>query len=581
MGLFEVLAMLGGLCLFLFGMNIMGDALERRAGSKLRSLLSKITSGRVAGFLTGCGVTAVIQSSSATTVMVVGFVNSGLMTLHQAINVIMGANVGTTITGWILSLGGISGDNIFVKMLKPTSFTPILAVIGIILYMFVKDQKQKDTGSILLGFAVLMFGMDAMSNAVSGLQDVPAFQQMFIMFKNPILGMLVGLALTAIIQSSSAAVGILQALALTGQVSFGAAIPIIMGTSIGTCVTAMLSSIGAKRDGKRAALAHLFFNIIGSAVWLTVFGVVTSIVKFPILDKAATLVGIAICNTAIKVLSTVIIFPFAGGLEALVRKLVPDAKVEDDGIVLDERLISTPPLALEQCRVVALEMANYSIGTMKDALSLIYNYSDELADKIRYGESISDKYEDVLGTYLVKLSTQKLSAHDSEEAAKLLKTIGDFERISDHGSNVLKSVEELNSKNLNLSQEASYEFKTISNAINEVLDLTLTAFEHDDIDVASSVEPLEQVIDKLKKQMRNSHITRVQQGKCGIEIGFVWQDLLVNIERASDHCSNIAGCIIETAHHNLNLHENMRITKNEDELFAEKYDAYKKKYSLN
>lgn len=581
MGIFEVLAMLGGLCMFLFGMNVMGDALERRAGNKLRSLLSKITSGRVAGFLTGCGVTAVIQSSSATTVMVVGFVNSSLMTLRQAINVIMGANVGTTITGWILSLSGISGDNFFIKMLKPTSFTPILAVIGIILYMFVKDQKQKDTGTILLGFAVLMFGMDAMSAAVSGLADVPEFQQMFIMFKNPILGMLVGLALTAIIQSSSAAVGILQALALTGQVSFGAAIPIIMGTSIGTCVTAMLSSIGAKRDGKRAALAHLFFNIIGSAVWLTVFCIVTSFIKFPILDKSASLVGIAICNTAIKVLSTIVIFPIANLLEILVCKLVPDTKSEEDGIVLDQRLLATPPLALEQCKVVATEMAKYSINTLKDALSFINNQSDELKEKIKYGEKISDKYEDVLGTYLVKLSTQKLSAHDSEESAKLLKTIGDLERISDHGSNVLKSIEELAQKNLNLSSEAAQEFNTISAAVNEVLDLTLEAFEKDDIDIASSVEPLEQVIDHLKKQLRNSHIHRVQQGKCGIELGFIWQDLLVNLERASDHCSNIAGCIIETSHHNLNLHENLRITKSQDEVFAEKYQAYKEKYALN
>ena len=581
MGLFEILAMLGGLCMFLFGMNVMGDALERRAGGKLRSLLSKITSGRVAGFLTGCGVTAVIQSSSATTVMVVGFVNSGLMTLRQAINVIMGANVGTTITGWILSLGGISGDNIFIKMLKPTSFTPILAVIGIILYMFLKGQKNKDSGTILLGFAVLMFGMDAMSTAVEGLADVPAFQQMFIMFKNPILGMLVGLVLTSIIQSSSAAVGILQALALTGQVSFGAAIPIIMGTSIGTCVTAMLSSIGAKRDGKRAALAHLFFNIIGSAVWLTVFCIVTSIVKFPILDESASLVGIAIVNTAIKVLSTIVIFPIANYLELLVCKLVPDTKQEDDGIVLDQRLLNTPPLALEQCRVVAIEMAKHSIDAMKDALSIVKNYSDELAEKIRYDEKISDKYEDVLGTYLVKLSTQQLSRHDSEEAAKLLKSIGDFERISDHGSNVLKSVEELKDKGISLSEEAFGELDIISNAMSEVLDLTYEAFTTDDLNIAGSVEPLEQVIDKLKRQLRTNHIYRVQQGKCGIETGFVWQDLLVNIERASDHCSNIAGCIIETAHHNLNMHENMRITKKQDEAFAEKYEAYKQKYSLS
>lgn len=581
MDIFSVLTMIGGLCLFLFGMNIMGQALERRAGGSLRSLLGALTTNKFAGFMTGCGVTAIIQSSSATTVMVVGFVNSGLMTLKQAINVIMGANVGTTITGWILSLGGISSDNAWVRLLNPSSFTPILALVGIIFYMFGKSSNRKDTGMILLGFATLMFGMESMSDAVSGLADVPAFQQLFILFKNPLLGVLVGLVLTAIIQSSSASVGILQALAMTGQVSYGAVIPIIMGTSIGTCVTAMLSGIGAKQEAKRAAVVHLLFNIIGAIVWLTVFWIVKIIFSPVLLDQSASLVGIAIVNTAFKVLSTVILLPMSSILEKLAIRLVPDSKEESMKIELDERLLATPTLALEQCHSVAADMANCAVKALKRSLKCLKDYVPSDAEEIRQSESLTDKYEDVLGTYLIKLSSSSMSDDDSEEAAKLLKVIGDFERISDHAVNILDSAEEIKSKRLELTPSAEKELAVMMSATEEILELSLDAFVNNNMDSAVATEPLEQVIDDLKRKLRTRHIVRMQQGECSIEMGFVWSDLLTNLERTSDHCSNIAGSVLETANHNLNLHETLRAARSGlNTEFSEKFSAYSEKYSL-
>ncbi len=581
MDIFSVLTMIGGLCLFLFGMNIMGQALERRAGGSLRSLLGALTTNKFAGFMTGCGVTAIIQSSSATTVMVVGFVNSGLMTLKQAINVIMGANVGTTITGWILSLGGISSDNAWVRLLNPSSLTPILALVGIIFYMFGKSSNRKDTGMILLGFATLMFGMESMSDAVSGLADVPAFQQLFILFKNPLLGVLVGLVLTAIIQSSSASVGILQALAMTGQVSYGAVIPIIMGTSIGTCVTAMLSGIGAKQEAKRAAVVHLLFNIIGAIVWLTVFWIVKIIFSPVLLDQSASLVGIAIVNTAFKVLSTVILLPMSSILEKLAIRLVPDSKEESMKIELDERLLATPTLALEQCHSVAADMANCAVKALKRSLKCLKDYVPSDAEEIRQSESLTDKYEDVLGTYLIKLSSSSMSDDDSEEAAKLLKVIGDFERISDHAVNILDSAEEIKSKRLELTPSAEKELAVMMSATEEILELSLDAFVNNNMDSAVATEPLEQVIDDLKRKLRTRHIVRMQQGECSIEMGFVWSDLLTNLERTSDHCSNIAGSVLETANHNLNLHETLRAARSGlNTEFSEKFSAYSEKYSL-
>lgn len=580
MDIFHVLTMIGGLCLFLFGMNLMGQALERRAGNKLRTLLGKMTGKVMTGFLTGLGVTAIIQSSSATTVMVVGFVNSGLMTLRQAINVIMGANVGTTITAWLLSLAGIGSGSTWVQLLKPSSFTPVLALIGIVLYMFCKQNRKKDTGMILLGFATLMFGMETMSGAVSGLKDIPAFTNLFLMFKNPVLGVLAGAVLTAVIQSSSASVGILQALALTGSVSYAAAIPIIMGQNIGTCVTAMIASVGTNKNAKRAAVVHLMFNLIGVAVLLTVFCAVKAAIAPALFDQPASTYGIAVAHSLFNVLCTAILLPAGSLLEKLAIRLVPGGKQVEKPVDLDERLLATPSLALQQSRTVAVEMADCSVRSLKNALKSITDYSPELAQSIRQDEELCDHFEDILGTYLVKLSTRKMSEEDSEEATELLKAIGDFERISDHAVNILESAEEIREKKLTFSKNASGEFRILSAAVTEILGLSLQAFTNSDVAVAAGVEPLEQVIDTLKEQMRTRHILRMRRGNCSIEAGFVWSDLLTNLERTSDHCSNIAGCIIDTAQHNLNLHETLRAASVQDESFKSRFDMYAERYRL-
>ena len=580
MDIFDVLSLIGGLSLFLFGMNVMGQALERRAGNKLRTLLGRLTTNRMSGFLTGLGVTAVIQSSSATTVMVVGFVNSGLMTLSQAINVIMGANVGTTVTAWILSLSGIDSGNMIVQLFKPSSFTPILALVGIIFYMFCNNSKKKDTGTILLGFATLMFGMETMSAAVSGLRDVPAFQELFIMFRNPVLGVLAGALLTAIIQSSSASVGILQALAVTGQVSFGAAIPIIMGQNIGTCVTAMISSVGANKNAKRAAFVHLSFNIIGTIVWLTVFCIIKELFAPAFLNRSASLVGIAVAHSVFNVLCTILLLPMAGFLEKLAQRVVPDAKEPEVRTELDERLLVTPPLALENCRKVSITMAETSAAALKEGLICLRSYDSALAEAIREKESKTDYYEDILGTYLVKLSGSQISENDSSEATKLLKVIGDFERISDHALNLLESAEELQQKGLAFTESAAKELEILSAAINEILDLSTNAFIYNDLESASKVESLEQVIDGLKEQMRTRHILRLQKGECSIDAGFVWSDLLTNLERTSDHCSNIAGCVLDMAQNKLNFHETLRNFRNYSDEYKENFEKYAKKYAL-
>ena len=580
MDIFKVLTMIGGLCLFLFGMNLMGQALERRAGGKLRTLLDKMTSNVFAGFLTGLGITAIIQSSSATTVMVVGFVNSGLMTLRQAINVIMGANVGTTVTAWLLSLAGIDSGNVWIKLLKPTSFTPVLALIGIIFYMFCKDTKKKDTGMILLGFATLMFGMDTMSGAVAGLKDVPGFAELFIMFKNPILGVLVGAVLTGIIQSSSASVGILQALALTGQVSYAAAIPIIMGQNIGTTVTALLSSVGTNKNAKRAAVVHLMFNVIGVVVLLTVFCIVKAVFAPAILNESATMYGIAIAHSLFNILCTAMLLPCGNLLEKLAIRLVPDAAQEEQAVELDERLLATPSLALQQCRAVADDMAVCAVRALENALTAFTHYTLELAESIRKDEDRCDHYEDVIGTYLVKLSAQKMGSSESEEATELLKTIGDWERITDHAVNVLESAEELREKGLSFSGTAQAELNTLCDAIREILTLAQNSFAQQDAVAALKVEPLEQVIDALKEEMRTRHILRMQQGQCSIEAGFVWSDLLTDLERTSDHCSNIAGCVIDAAQHNLNLHETLHAIRRNDDSFQRRFRSYLEAYSL-
>lgn len=578
MNVFDVLALIGGLCLFLFGMSVMGDALERRAGGSLKKLLAKLTKNKMTGFLTGLAVTSVIQSSSATTVMVVGFVNSGIMTLKQSIGVIMGANIGTTVTAWILSLGGISSDNTFVQLLKPTSFTPILALIGTVLLMFGKTSKKKDTGTILLGFATLMFGMDAMSSAVSGLAEVPAFQNMFLMFKNPVLGVLVGALLTAVIQSSSASVGILQALSSTGQVSYAAAVPIIMGQNIGTCITAILSSFGTNKNAKRAAIVHLSFNVIGTIIWLSVFSLVSLLIKPAILNMSASYVGIAVAHSAFNIACTALLLPMSSLLEKLAVRLVPDTNKKEEVVELDERLLATPPIALERCVSLTCEMAELSVSALKKSLNMLSRYDSATAEEIRKAEAKADHYEDILGTYLVRLSGYQISDSDSTTVSKLLKAIGDFERISDHSVNILESAEELNQKEISFSGSARAELSALCDAVSEILTLAYTAFVKNDMASAHKIEPLEQVIDNLKEKLRDSHITRLKRNECSIEAGFVWADLLTNLERTSDHCSNIGVCIIDAAENNMNMHESLKKMKEDSEYFDKDFEAYSKKY---
>nr|WP_305139708.1 Na/Pi cotransporter family protein [uncultured Acetatifactor sp.] len=580
MDIFNGLTMIGGLSLFLFGMNIMGQALERRAGGKLRALLGKFTTGRAAGLLTGLVVTAVIQSSSATTVMVVGFVNSGLMTLRQAVNVIMGANVGTTVTAWILSLAGIDSGSWYIRLLKPSSFTPLLALAGIVLYLFCRGEKKKDTGMIFLGFATLMFGMETMSGAVSGLGEVPAFRSLFVMFENPLLGVLAGAALTAVIQSSSASVGILQALAVTGQVTYGAAIPIIMGQNIGTCVTAMLSSVGANKNAKRAAMVHLAFNCIGTAVWISVFSVARGIFHLHFLEESASLLGIAASHSVFNILCLLLILPLSDVLEKLVTKLVPEERRKEEYMELDERLFAAPSIALERCHRVTGSMAQMSVASLKEAINTLGSLTPELAAAIRLKEEKTDYYEDILSTYLVKLSALQISAADSTEAAKLLKTIGDFERISDHAVNLLGAAEEMAQKERSFSPAARRELEVLCGAVAEIMDLSLEAFLEQNLEAAAAVEPLEQVIDRLKEQMRTRHILRMQQGGCSITAGFVWSDMLTDLERTADHCSNIAGCMLDMARQDLSLHEQLRKFRDGSREFDRKFRAYEEKYAL-
>ncbi len=585
MSIWNVLTLIGGLCLFMFGMNIMGQALERSAGNKLQSLLGKFTTNKMAGFATGMAVTAVIQSSSATTVMVVGFVNSGLMSLRQAINVIMGANVGTTITSWILSLGGIQGNAWYIKMFKPDSFTPILALIGLILYMFCKSSRKKDIGSILLGFATLMFGMSTMSDAVSGLKNVPEFTNLFATFTSdkfglfgPILGILAGAVLTAIIQSSSASVGILQALSSTGAITAGAAFPIIMGQNIGTCVTALLSSAGANKNGKRTAIVHLFFNVIGTLVLLVIFLIVRSFIPF--FTETANEFNIAIMHTIFNIACTAVLLPASSLLEKLSYILIKDADEKETEPKLDERLLATPNVALSVCHNAATTMAEDAVGAFNLSLASLNVYSSKDAQFIRDIEDKTDHYEDVIGTYLVKLSSHEIGDRASDEAAKILRLIGDFERISDHAVNVIESAEELKDKGLEFSKEAKEELCVLCDSVCEILELTMSAYRENDIELAYKIEPLEQVIDELKESLRARHIYRLQQGNCSISAGFVWNDILTNLERTSDHCSNIAACVIDIAQNDLNLHEAVREMKKSYSGYQSLYNDYSKKYAL-
>jgi len=585
MDFFDILNLLGGLALFLYGMNLMGEALEKKAGGKLKTILANFTSNPFKAFILGLAVTAVIQSSSATTVMVVGFVNSGIMTLKQAIGVIMGANLGTSVTSWLLSLAGIDGESFLIQLLKPDSFTPVLAFVAIIIIMVFKNNSKKlDTASILMGFAILMFGMDFMSGAVSGLRDVPEFANLLTLFENPILGVLAGAILTAIIQSSSASVGILQALSLTGTISFASALPIIMGQNIGTCVTAMISSLGANKNAKRAAVVHLCFNVIGTVVWLIIYMLVTWIFKITYFETHyVTPFSIAILHTVFNILSILIQAPFIKQLEKLACLIIRDgnAKGDDDVSLLDERLLSTPSIAIERSRMVAVKMAEISMNTLKQSFDLLFDYNEKGALAVRAGEDKTDKYEDSLGTYLVRVSSKSMSEADSHEVSKLLHMIGDFERISDHAVNIIESADEVKNKGLDFSPEAKKEIGVMIDAVKEILDLSLDAFKNNDLNKAYSVEPLEEVVDTLKLQLKSSHVNRLRRNECTIEMGFVHSDLLTNLERVSDHCSNIAACMIEIAHNSFEMHEYINtLDKSHNEIYKERHAYYTEKYSL-
>ncbi len=581
MSIFEVLEMIGGLALFIFGMSFMGDALEKRGGGKLKQIIENVTSSPLKGVLLGAGVTAIIQSSSATTVMVVGFVNSGIMRLGQAINVIMGANIGTTITSWILSLAGIEGDNIFVKLLKPSSFTPILAAIGTIFIMFSKSHRKKDTGSILLGFAVLMTGMDIMSGAVSGLKDNAAFTSILTLFSNPVLGVLAGAVLTAVIQSSSASVGILQALSTTGQIKFSNALPIILGQNIGTCVTALLSSIGTNKNARRAAVVHLSFNIIGTSAFLVLFYLLNSFLNFAFMNNSVNAAMIAVVHTVFNVFATALLLPFTKQLEKLSMFIIRDDNSEEGVSVLDDRLLATPAVAVAQAKKLATEMAGCAKDGLVESLNLIFEYSPEKATKIREMEQKADKYEDILGTYLVKLNGESLNDEDNHQVSNLLHCIGDFERISDHSVNIVQSVEEIVSKKLEFSEDAINELAVVKAALTEILDISYTAFADENLELAKNIEPLEQIIDKLKMKLRNNHILRLKQNRCTIETGFVYADLVTNFERVADHCSNIGVCLLEVANGSFDTHEYLNNVKHfGGNDFGEKYEMYKSKYAI-
>lgn len=582
MDVFAVLNLIGGLALFLFGMNTMGDGLEKLSGGKLEKLLEKITSNKFKGFLVGALVTGIIQSSSATTVMVVGFVNSGIMKLSKAVGVIMGANLGTTVTAWLLSLTGVQGDSILISLLKPSSFSPILAIIGIGLVMFVKkDPKKKDIGTILIGFAVLMIGMTTMSDAVKPLADIPEFKNVLLMFSNPVFGVLVGIVFTAIIQSSSATVGILQAFSATGSVTYSSAIPILLGVNIGACVPTLLSCIGAKKNAKRAALIHLYFNLIGKGSMLVIFYILNAFLHFAFLGDAVDPVKIAIVHTVYSVTATAVFLPLSKWLEKLTYLTIKDKDNEDDTPFLDERFLNTPAVATSQCNNMSNKMALLSETTINDAFMVLANYREDIAEKVRENEKKIDVYEDVLGTYLVKLCSKNLTAKDSAMASKMLHSIGDFERISDHAVYIVNVANEMREKDIFFSESAVNELDVVICALIEVVDNTIKAYIKNDIELAKKIEPLEQVIDKRVNELRQRHIKRLREGICTIELGFIFSDLLNSIERVSDHCSNIAVCMIQLKEESFETHEYLYEFRHDDDgTYKDDYKEYKKKYVL-
>ena len=559
MDIFDGLSALGGLCLFLFGMSIMAEALQRRAGGRLGGQLRRMTRSRWAGFFTGLAVTAAVQSSSAAMVMVVGFVNSGLLTLGQAVGVIMGTNVGTTVTPWLLSLGGLEGGGFPGRLLRPAGFVPLLSLWGIIAYLS-RNGRRRDTGQALLGFATLMQGMELMSGSVAGLAQAEGFRRLFTAFTDPLLGLLAGALLTAVIQSSSASVGILQALAASGQVTVGAAVPIIMGQNIGTCITAMLSSVGASRNARRAALVHLLFNLTGAGVWLAVFWLVKVL-------------------AAPTMLCTMLLFPAAGLLERAVLRLLPGEEGEK-GTELDPRLLAAPAAALEKCRELAGDMAALARDNLRRGVAALTEVQPASAKELRRQEERIDRMEDVLGTFLVRLSGQTLTRRANARAAELLALIGDFERLGDHAMNLLESGEELRDKDISLPAEDRRELRVLTDAVEEIADLALDAFRREDPAAQAEVEALEQVIDGLKEQLRSRRIRRMQQGSGTMELGFVWSDVLTDLERAADHCSNIAGCVAGLPDGNQGLHAAQTALRQQDPAFEDRVRRYAEKYRV-
>ena len=589
MDIFDVLSMVGGLALFLYGMHIMGDALAKMSGGKLEKVLERLTSNKWSAVLLGAGVTAVIQSSGATTVMVVGFVNSGIMKLNQAVGIIMGANIGTTATSWLLSLSGIDGGSFFLQMLKPTSFTPILAVIGAILVVFCKSEKKHNIGTILLGFAILMYGMTAMSSAVEPLKDVPQFTQILTKFENPLLGVIAGFVLTTIMQSSSVSVGILQALCSTGAVSYALALPIIMGQNIGSCTTAMISSVGARKDAKSAAAVHFYFNVIGTVVFMLVFYISNAFVHYAFLPQAANEVGIATIHSIFNIAATIVLLPLSGFLEYLAVKTIKDDDEEEDELskhdkvlqLLDPVFLERPGFAIMQCQKVASAMAELSMKSVGRAVGLLTAYDEEIAERIRKEEDTVDKYEDQLGTYLLRLSTKDLSKEDGHRLSLMLHSLGDIERISDLAVNILLAVEQMHKKELIFSKKAMDELAVYSKALKDILTMTVNAFEQNDRYKAALVQPLEELMDDMNKELKKRHVKRLRKGKCTIELGLSLSDISDTYERISDHCSNIATCVIQVEDDELDAHEHRKEVKEQDaKWYDEQYRAYEQKYAL-
>lgn len=593
MDIFSILSLLCGLALFLYGMDVMGNGLKKSAGRKLKTILGNLTSSKFKGFLLGLGVTAIIQSSSATSVLVVGFVNAGTMTLAQAISVCIGGNLGTAVTSWLTALNGIEGGVgalEWLNYLKPDAWMPILAMIGIVLLMFAKKEKHKDVSTILLGFAVLMVGMSLMSDSVSGLKSDPNFSQMFTMFENPLLGVLVGLVFTVAVQSSSAAIGVLQALTVTGAITFGTAIPILLGTSIGTCITSILSSIGANKNGKRTAVAYLYSNVISVVFWLGVTYLVAWILKltnvYDILSLAhgttIDMFGVAIVNTIYKLLAVLLTLPMTELLVKLANATVKghDKKGDEYTAMLDDRLLDTPTVAIENAHTVAVQMATLSIGSLRSSIRLFEGYDAKVAEEIRSVEDKVDLYEDALGSYLVTLSSKNMSEKDSSDITKILHIIGDFERISDHAVNLVESVEEIRDKNISFSDSAVAELAVLRQAVDKVLELTERCFVDTDMHLATTVEPLEELIDDLRDQIKLRHTIRLQKSLCSIELGFILSDILTNLERVADHCSNVAGGVLDMAQTDMHLHESIRAIRADKTIFEERYQGYAQQYSL-